>query len=415
MGGPASAFGRWRPTASACAEPTVRERLITRPCPWSATPTPCPSPARVYTEKGGPPPSSPCWRRSTSGARCPILAHQNFALAILRRHGAHYLFTVKGNAPETFQTLETIDWDRDASSHFCENDEKAWPHREAPDSVPATPSRSDQLPRGPTSFPRHPKRDQVKTGEKSIEVAYGMTTLPPEQADAEQRWRSTAAIGSSSRTIAPDTTFGEDACLMHTGHGPSNNALATTRRSPHLPSRLHAESKPRFALPWTRPKRSGGRRARLSSLPEPSPIETLPTVPRTLGSSGWVPAVADQGPNCSLPAGLDSKSMAPTPDHSLPRPRILENLSPVPSGEQTRANPNVDGPRIRTSLHRARTALLSASHTPGCSHRCAWFNGGRRRDRCSRDFHHGLQLFPSAWTHICRCRPADRVFLSHMT
>ena len=40
---------------------------------------------------------------------------RNTALAIRRRHGAHYLFTVKGNSPETFQTLETIDWDRVAT------------------------------------------------------------------------------------------------------------------------------------------------------------------------------------------------------------------------------------------------------------------------------------------------------------
>ena len=50
---------------------------------------------------------------------------RNTALAIRRRHGAHYLFTVKGNAPETFQTLATIDWDRDATARFSEPVERA--------------------------------------------------------------------------------------------------------------------------------------------------------------------------------------------------------------------------------------------------------------------------------------------------
>ena len=37
------------------------------------------------------------------------------ALAIRHRHGTHYLFTVKGTVPGTFQTLEAIEWDRDAT------------------------------------------------------------------------------------------------------------------------------------------------------------------------------------------------------------------------------------------------------------------------------------------------------------
>ena len=45
---------------------------------------------------------------------------RNTALAIRRHHDAHYLFTVQDNAPETFQTLEIIDWDRDATARFSE-------------------------------------------------------------------------------------------------------------------------------------------------------------------------------------------------------------------------------------------------------------------------------------------------------
>ena len=42
------------------------------------------------------------------------------AAAILHSHRAHYLLSVKGNAPETYEALLTIDWEHDASSSFCE-------------------------------------------------------------------------------------------------------------------------------------------------------------------------------------------------------------------------------------------------------------------------------------------------------
>ena len=40
---------------------------------------------------------------------------RNTILARRHRHGAQYLLTVKGNSPETYETLETIHWDRDAT------------------------------------------------------------------------------------------------------------------------------------------------------------------------------------------------------------------------------------------------------------------------------------------------------------
>ena len=71
------------------------------------------------------------------------------------------------------------------------------------------------------------KQHRVKTGEASIEVTYGLTSLPPQQVDAERLLalnRGHWVI--ENRNHRPrDTTFGEDASLMHTGHGPSNNAI----------------------------------------------------------------------------------------------------------------------------------------------------------------------------------------------
>ena len=112
---------------------------------------------------------------------------RNTALAIRRRHRAHYLFTVKGNAPEIFQTLVTINWDRDATSHFSENDQKAHGRIERRQIQVLTPLPGlINYPSVRQIFRITRKRDQVKTGAKSIEVAYGMTSLPPEEADAER-------------------------------------------------------------------------------------------------------------------------------------------------------------------------------------------------------------------------------------
>ena len=70
-------------------------------------------------------------------------------------------------------------------------------------------------------------RHTLKTGVDSNEVAYGITSLSPKQADAQRL----LALNRGHWTIENgnhrfrDTTFAEDACLMHTRHGPSNNAI----------------------------------------------------------------------------------------------------------------------------------------------------------------------------------------------
>ena len=150
------------------------------------------------------------------------------ATAILHRHHAHYLLSVKGNASETYAALDTIDWDQDATASFCEQLTKGHGrieqrHIQTMKSVP-----------GMLNYPqvkqvfriiRH--RHTITTGVDSSEVAYGITSLSPESADAQRL----LALNRGHWTVENlnhrfrDTTFAEDACLMHTGHGPSNNAI----------------------------------------------------------------------------------------------------------------------------------------------------------------------------------------------
>ena len=139
-----------------------------------------------------------------------------------------YLLTVKGNSPETYETLETIHWDRDTTSRFSEDTQPAHGRIEDRRIQVLNP-----LP-GLINYPQVRQifritrtRTLVKTDETSAEITYGMTSLPPDRAEAERL----LALNRGHWTIENrnhlhrDTTFGEDACLMHTGHGPSNNAI----------------------------------------------------------------------------------------------------------------------------------------------------------------------------------------------
>ena len=155
---------------------------------------------------------------------------RNTILALRRRHGAHYLVTVKGNSPETYETLETIHSDRDATSRFSEDIQLAHSRIEDRRIQVLNPLPSlINYPQVRQIFRITRTRTLVKTDETSVEVTYGMTSLPPDRAEAERL----LAPGRGHWTIENrnhrhrDTTFGEDACLMHTGHGPSNNAMST--------------------------------------------------------------------------------------------------------------------------------------------------------------------------------------------
>ncbi len=101
----------------------------------------------------------------------------------------------------------------------------------------------------------------------------------------------------------------------------------------HLPSRLPPSPSRSSALCHGSGRSDPrGRRARLRAFPEPSPIPTPPTVPPTLRSFGWVPAVAAPSEPKRVPSGrtrldVDGHQHRITP---LPQPRILENLPPLP-------------------------------------------------------------------------------------
>ena len=152
---------------------------------------------------------------------------RNTADAIVRTHGANYLFTVKGNAPETFETLKETNWERDAQRRSTDVPQKPLHGRWDTRSIECI-SPLDNLftiPHVKQMFRVTRERKHVRSGKTSVEHAYGITSLSHEEASPERLLslnRGHWAIENKNHRRR-DTAFREDACLMRTGHGPANN------------------------------------------------------------------------------------------------------------------------------------------------------------------------------------------------
>ena len=151
----------------------------------------------------------------------------NAADAIVRMHGADYLFTVKANAPETHQTLLGTNWERNTQRRFTDRPEKPLHGRFDTRSIECITPLKDlfTFPHVKQMFRITRVRKHVKSGDESITYAYGITSLSPEKASPERllslnRGHWTIENGNHRRR---DTAFREDACLARTGHGPANN------------------------------------------------------------------------------------------------------------------------------------------------------------------------------------------------
>ena len=166
------------------------------------------------------------------------------ARSIVETHNAHYLMSVKANAPETFETLSTINWNRDATGAFEEEPTKEHGRIECRRIQTMTP-----LP-GTVNFPHIAQifrierdREMCKSGKKSTEIAYGVTSFPKDRGTPENllAWnRGHWSIENSNHRVR-DVNFKEDACLSRTMHAPNNGAICNcialaiiVRRSPKI-------------------------------------------------------------------------------------------------------------------------------------------------------------------------------------
>ena len=163
----------------------------------------------------------------------------------------------KGNAPETFATLDSIDWERDATGHFEEPFDKAHGRLEQRSIRVMTPIRGAINYPGVSQIARVTRyRETLKknadddagkdgTGKDHTETDCIITSLdagaasPEEPLRLNRRHWTVENLNHRQR----DCVYGEDACLTRTGHGPANRAsLNSIALAVVFASRREAES-----------------------------------------------------------------------------------------------------------------------------------------------------------------------------
>jgi predicted transposase YbfD/YdcC len=152
-----------------------------------------------------------------------LLTQRELADYLVRKRKAHYHFTVKGNQPGLLEDLEFYFRDR-GQPHFVEHappdhgrieTRKIWTTTELNSYL--------DFPHVGQAFVIERHRTDKKSGESSLEVAYGLTDRPPEQAGPQrvlQVNRGHWAIESCHYMI--DWNYDEDRSRIRTGHGPEN-------------------------------------------------------------------------------------------------------------------------------------------------------------------------------------------------
>ncbi len=153
-----------------------------------------------------------------------LLTQRKLAHYLVNDRKAHYHFTVKGNQPTLLEDI----------ADFFQN-------RKEPDFVEYTPPEHGRIetrkiwtttalntyldfPHLGQAFVIERERLNKKTRKRSLEVAFCITSRPPQQANAQQLLqinRGHWAIENSCHYIL-DWNYDEDRCRIRKGHGPEN-------------------------------------------------------------------------------------------------------------------------------------------------------------------------------------------------
>ncbi|MCI0628708.1 MAG: ISAs1 family transposase [Acidobacteria bacterium] len=153
-----------------------------------------------------------------------LLTQRDLARYLIEDRQAHYHFTVKGNQPTLLQDIARFFQDRN-EPNFVEHTppehgrietRKIW--------TTAVLNGYLDFPHVGQAFVIEREAIEKKTGKHSHEIAYGITSRPPEQADARsvlQVNRGHWAIENSCHYIL-DWNYDEDRSRIRTGHGPEN-------------------------------------------------------------------------------------------------------------------------------------------------------------------------------------------------
>lgn len=155
-----------------------------------------------------------------------LLTQRALAEYLVSGRNAHYFFTVKGNQPRLLQDLQRFFQDRDPHQpHFVQQSppdhgrietRKIWTTTELNGYL--------DFPHLGQAFLIERHSIEKKTGKVSLDVAYGITSRSPQQADPQRVLmvnRGHWTIENSCHYIL-DWNYDEDRSRISTGYGPEN-------------------------------------------------------------------------------------------------------------------------------------------------------------------------------------------------
>jgi predicted transposase YbfD/YdcC len=153
-----------------------------------------------------------------------LLTQRSFADYLVRERKAHYHFTVKGNQPGILRDLEL--YFRDRGTPHCVETMPPDHGRIETRKIWTTTELNDYLdfPHVGQAFVIERHCTEKKTGETSLEIAYGLTSRSPAEANPQRVLkvnRGHWTIENSCHYIL-DWNYDEDRSRIRTGHGPEN-------------------------------------------------------------------------------------------------------------------------------------------------------------------------------------------------
>jgi len=152
-----------------------------------------------------------------------LLTQRDFAEYLVKERGAHYHFTVKGNQSGLYKDIELYFQDRQEPDYI---EPRSLEHgRITIRRIWTTTELNEYLdfPYVKQTFLVERKTIDKKTGKETRDLAYGITSRPPEQADAKHILvvnRGHWSIESCHYII--DWNYDEDRSRIRTGYGPEN-------------------------------------------------------------------------------------------------------------------------------------------------------------------------------------------------
>jgi predicted transposase YbfD/YdcC len=149
---------------------------------------------------------------------------RKLAAYLVEQRQAHYHFSVKGNQPRLQADIELLFRDR-AQAHFSQSTcaehgrietRRIW--------CSSALNKLLDFPHVGQVFLIERERIEKKTGQRSLEIACGITSRTPEQASAEEVLKTNRAHWciENSCHYSLDWSYDEDRCRIRTGFGPEN-------------------------------------------------------------------------------------------------------------------------------------------------------------------------------------------------